>query len=339
MTSYIPHQYIDRNTSEVITESLYADSIVRFIYSKVRESAPILYDAVVSPRFTSILGFINFDMIISSSHNKVRNMIRNLKIDISECVEPMTFFDSPRKVFERKIKYWECRPMSEDPEDIVSPADSRMLIGSFRHQSNLFIKEKFFSYEELIGSGKKRWLDAFKNGDYAIFRLTPEKYHYNHFPVSGDILDYYEIDGVCHSCNPGAVVKVASPFSKNRRTVTIIDTDIPGGSQVGFVSMIEVTALMIGDIRQYYSEQFYDSPTPIKKGMSVKKGQPKSVYLPGSSVDVLIFQKDRMTFSEDIKNNLHRCDVISRFSNFFGRPLVETEVLLRSKIGKKIIKE
>ena len=31
------------------------------------------------------------------------------------------------------------------------------------------------------------------------------------------------------------------------------DTDIPGGSHVGFVAMIEVVALMIGDIVQCYS--------------------------------------------------------------------------------------
>jgi hypothetical protein len=31
------------------------------------------------------------------------------------------------------------------------------------------------------------WLPAFDRGDFAIFRLTPDKYHYNHVPVSGEV--------------------------------------------------------------------------------------------------------------------------------------------------------
>ena len=50
---------------------------------------------------------------------------------------------------------------------------------------------------------------------------------------------------------------MVTPYSKNRRHVTLIDTDVPGGSQVGMVAMVEVTALMIGDIVQCYSDEKY----------------------------------------------------------------------------------
>jgi phosphatidylserine decarboxylase len=40
------------------------------------------------------------------------------------------------------------------------------------------------------------------------------------------------------------------PYSKNKRVVTIIDTDVEGGTGIGLVAMIEVVALMIGDIVQ-----------------------------------------------------------------------------------------
>ncbi len=38
-------------------------------------------------------------------------------------------------------------------------------------------------------------------------------------------MDFYEIPGVYHSCNPHAILCVPHPYSKNRRTVTIFQTD------------------------------------------------------------------------------------------------------------------
>ena len=172
--------------------------------------------------------------------------------------------------------------MPDDPCAIVSPSDSRVIPGSFCETSSLFLKDKFFTYDELLGCGKREWLHAFFQGNFAVFRLTPEKYHYNHTPVAGRVLDYYTVEGDYHSCNPGAAVLVATPYSKNRRVVTVIDTDVEGGTQVGKVAMIEVVALMIGDIVQCYSESQYDDPQPVVPGMFLRRGQPKSLFRPCS---------------------------------------------------------
>jgi phosphatidylserine decarboxylase len=226
--------------------------------------------------------------------------------------------------------------MPADPSAIVSPADAKVLVGSFADTSRLFLKEKFFCFEELFGRRPGNWAENFQDGDFCIFRLTPDKYHYNHTPVAGNVSDIYEISGSYHSCNPGAVVTVATPYSKNKRVVTIIDTDVEGGTQVGLVAMIEVVALMIGDIQQCYSEDRYDHPKQIEPSMFLKKGCPKSLYRPGSSVDVLVFQKDRIVFSEDILANMYRYDAQSRYTKGFGRPLVETDVQVRSEIARRL---
>jgi hypothetical protein len=76
---------------------------------------------------------------------------------------------------------------------------------------------------------------------------------------------------------------MATPFSKNRRYVAVIDTDVPGGTGVGLAAMIEVVALVIGDVVQAYSEERYDTPRPLHRGMFLRKGTPKSLYRPGSS--------------------------------------------------------
>ena len=329
----LPHQYIERQTGRVLSEEPYADAVIDFLYSSAKENAPYLFRILTAARVSSLLGCMNYDTALGARVLGNRRFLKSCRVDLSECVDRSETLKSVRHVFERKIRYWECRPMPDDPCTVVSPADSRMTLGSFNATSALFLKEKFFEFGELFGVRKPQWLEAFENGDFAVFRLTPEKYHYNHTPVAGRVLDIYEISGCYHSCNPAAVVAVVTPYSKNKRVVTIMDTDVPGGSRAGLVAMIEVVALMIGDVVQCYSEQRYESPRPITPGMCIARGLPKSLYRPGSSTDVLIFQKGRVSFMEDLVLNMHAPGVQSRFSFGFGKPLVETEVAVRSPIA------
>jgi phosphatidylserine decarboxylase len=330
------HQYIDRDSGVVRTEKLYGDRLVKLLYNEVRENAPLLFRLFTSARISSLLGFINFDAPLAGGLTGKRRFLAECGVDLNCCLQPPEFFDTPRKVFERQIRYWEYRPMPREINVVVSPADSRVLLGSFRESSMLFLKEKFFDYEEFLGLDKREWLQAFSGGDFAIFRLTPDKYHYNHTPVSGRVVDFYEIAGSYHSCNPGAVVQVITPYSKNKRVVTIIDTDVPEGTGVGLVAMIEVVAMMIGDIVQCYSSERYENPSPVNPGMFLSKGTPKSLYRPGSSTDVLIFQQGRVNFADDLVSNMFTTKAGSRFSQGFGRPLVETDVQLRSLIASAV---
>jgi len=99
--------------------------------------------------------------------------------------------------------------------------------------------------------------------------------------------------------------------------------------------MVEIVALMIGDIVQCYSETRYDDPSTVVPGLFVKKGQPKSLFRPGSSTVVLFFERDRITFSEDLVKNQLRSDIDNRFSPWLEKPLVETEVEVRSTIAER----
>ena len=72
-----------------------------------------------------------------------------------------------------------------------------------------------------------------------------------------------------------------TPVSKNRRVVTILETDCPNGSAVGRVAMIEVVALMIGQIEQRYSEHRYENPRPMEKGMLSASGSAQGAVSAG----------------------------------------------------------
>lgn len=360
------HQYINRATGNVETERLFKDHVVNFFYSRVRENAGFCFNLIISGRSTALLSYMNFDLTFDRQ-KKVQRFIQELNIDMSQCLLPPERFFTARQVFERQIKYWECRPLPEtgthdeviyneeamkadknkitfyddgerpkENSNAVSPSDSKVIVGTLKPGNPLFIKEKFFRYRELLG--KEEWLQKFTDCQFAIFRLSPDEYHYNHTPVSGEIVDFYEIRGQYHSCNPGAVVREVTPYSKNDRVVTLMNTDVRGGSHVGMVAMIEVTAMMIGRIEQCYSNRYYENPRGMEKGMYVRKGQPKSLFRPGSSTVILLFEEGRINFSPDIVCNMSRGDAKSRFSNWFGSPLVETSVRVREEIGHGSIK-
>ena len=327
------HQYIERASGAVREEKLFADRVVRFLYHPLRERAPGLFRLLTGARSSAALAFFNYDLALGARLAGNNRFLRECGVDLAECLDPPERLDTPRKVFERRIRYWQCRPLPADPTAIVSPADARVIVGSFAEKGPLFLKDKFFAFEELLGVDQPGWQAVFAGGDFAVFRLTPDKYHYNHVPVRGEVCDHYELDGTFHACNPQAVVSVATPYSKNRRVVTVIDTDVPGGSRVGRVAMIEVVALMIGEVVQCYSAKGYDDPQPMRPGLFVEKGQPKSLYRPGSSTDVLIFEPGRVRFADDLLANQRRSDVRSRFSRGFGTPLVETEVAVRELLA------
>jgi phosphatidylserine decarboxylase len=329
------HQYIDRATGNVLREHLLADSVIGALYSPALEKAPLLARVASSRYVSRVLGYLNYDNLLSSRATGMLRFLRESGIQVSEFVGNLSEYDTPRELFERQIRYWNCRPMPPNPRAVVSPADARAFIGSMAEASGLYLKQKFFSFPELLGEDSP-WQSSFTGGDYAVFRLTPEKYHYTHSPVSGRVLDISSVEGRYNSCNPNAAVQLLTPFSKNRRVVTILDTDCPNGSAIGRVGMIEVVALMVGQIEQRYSEHRYENPRPVEKGMFLRAGAPKALFRPGSSTVVLLVQRDRIRFAPDLIDNQHRPGVHSRFSLTLGEPLIETDVAIRSLLATPI---
>lgn len=329
------HYYIERSTGTPVREKFFSDDLIKFIYDPVRENFSFLFNLLTGSFSSKAAAFFNYDFPLGNEKKRVENLIREMEIDKTEFFLKKNDLLTPRKVFERKIKYWESRPMDKDLSIIVSPSDSRIVTGENSGSSLFPIKNKFFSYTELLSKNSK-WSDLFKKGIFAIFRLTPDKYHYNHSPVSGKVVDIYQLDGKYHSCNPYIFSKINKPLCKNKRIVTIIDTDTENGSNIGLVAMVEVAALMIGEIIQCYSSEKYESPVHISKGQFLEKGSPKSRFAPGSSTIVLLFQENKINFDSDLIKNRDRKSIQSRLSNDFKTPLIETDLKVRESIATRI---
>ena len=110
----IPHQYIDRQSGVVQTEPLYHDTLVNFFYSGLWERAPLLYNLLTRAWTSQLLSFINYDLPVGARLSGATRFLRTCRVNFSECVEPLERLRTARAIFERKIRYWECRPLPED---------------------------------------------------------------------------------------------------------------------------------------------------------------------------------------------------------------------------------
>ena len=136
------HHYIERDTGQVCSERPIGDWIVNYLYSKKREEVPFVYQLLGSQWFSGFLGWVNYDFPLGQSIPGIRRFLKNCAINLNECLDKPETLDSARKVFERRIRYWQWRPMSEDPSAVVAPSDSRLLIGSFKDTSDTFSEGK-----------------------------------------------------------------------------------------------------------------------------------------------------------------------------------------------------
>jgi phosphatidylserine decarboxylase len=165
------HQYLERGGA-VMTEHLFADRIVNFLYSRVRESAPRLFRVLTGNRASAVLGYLNFDLPLAARLLGNRRFLESCGVDLAECLDRPEQLDTARKIFERRIRYWECRSMPADPDAIVAPADCRLVVGSLARCSGLYLKDKFFAGAELLGKEKKGLAAPFCRRRF--YRLSPD---------------------------------------------------------------------------------------------------------------------------------------------------------------------
>ena len=83
--------------------------------------------------------------------------------------------------------------------------------------------------------------------------------------------------------------------------------------------MIEVVALMIGQIEQRYSEHRYENPAIDREGHVAASGRAQGSVPSRAAVPLsCLFQRDRIRFACDLVENQQRCGVQSRFSLTLG---------------------
>lgn len=273
--------YIDRKTGERCIEKVYGYKALSILYGEGYFKR--LFSAIILPLLANVPLFSKFYGYLQkrpSSAKKIAPFIDAYGIDANEFAEKD--FASFNDFFIRKLKP-ETRPIVSDPNILAMPADGRYFV--YPEFDQFVVKGKEFSLLHFLESS----VDAhrYRQGSMAIVRLCPTDYHRFHFPCDGLPGKARLINGPLYSVNLIALRKRISILAENKRMITEIETQ-----QFGTLLYIEIGATSVGSIHQSYIS---DQP--------VKKGDEKGYFEFGGSCIVLLFEKGRVVFDNDLIRN------------------------------------
>lgn len=285
--------YIDRKTGQRCTEKVYGGKALSFLYGEgwlARWLLPLLSE---TPFFSWLYGYLQKRR---SSAKKIAPFIQAYGIDATEFVP--TQFSSFNDFFIRKLKP-EKRPIVSAPHILAMPADGRYFvypkIGQFQ------VKGQTFSLPDFVQNSA--YAHRYADGSMAIVRLCPIDYHRFHFPCDGVASQAELIQGSLYSVNPIALKKRLAILAENKRVITEMETD-----HFGTLLYIEIGATSVGSIHQTYR------PGPVRKGAE------KGYFEFGGSCLVLLFEKNKILFDEDLIANTEKgWETRANFGQSLGR--------------------
>jgi phosphatidylserine decarboxylase len=273
--------YIDRDSRELCEELVFGRGFVEFFYEN-SFGRFLTHTFLIRRLFSQIYGWYNDSRL---SRRKIPGFISSLSIPLDEVLGGPEEHSSFNDFFARKLKP-ECRPFDSNPKVLISPADARLAVfEKISGDTLLPIKGAKIPVDNLLAD--KAMGARYHNGGAMILRLCPSDYHRFHFPATGVPGPPLSIPGVYHSVSPFALEKGIDVFCKNHRVVTEMDTE-----RFGKIALIDVGALCVGAI-----------VSTFEAGKKVNRGAEKGYFKFGGSTIVLLTQKDRVQFDEDLLSN------------------------------------
>lgn len=270
--------YFDRYQQDLRTEQVYGDKYLRWTYGTAlgRLALWALIRRVLFSRW------YGWRMDRPVSRMKVAPFLREFGLDPSEFKKRPEEFNSFNDFFSRELKP-EARPIAAESGSLVFPADGRHLcLPNLSENDGLFVKGQMFSLRELLLDDELT--EQFHGGALLLSRLCPTDYHRFHFPSSGVPGPVRLINGPLYSVNPIALRWNIRILARNKRTITVLETEA-----LGRVLLLEVGATNVGSIRQTF---YPNSP--------VSKGDEKGFFRFGGSSTVTIFEPGRIQFDDDL---------------------------------------
>lgn len=275
--------YIDRKTKKREIEKVYGRFFLQLFYGNSPFNRLMNFVflpwLVKCPFFSAFYGYLQKK---AYSKKKIVPFIKTFHVDSSEFLEPVSSYQSFNDFFIRKLKP-ESRPIAPGEDVAIIPADGR-----YYFYQNIDLTDGFIVKGEklnLAGLLQSEKLAAeYAGGSIVIARLCPSDYHRFHFPCDCTPGETHFINGWLYSVNPVAIKKDIAIFTKNKRTVCELRT-----KQFGTILYIEVGATSVGSIIETYS--------PFKLSL---KGSEKGYFEFGGSALILLFQKGRIQFDQDL---------------------------------------
>ncbi len=277
--------FIDRKTGEKKEEIVAGEGFLKWIYESNigRNFLEIFIKKKIFSLFYGMLQNLSF------STRKIDKFVDELKIDMAEADrEQSSDYLSFNDFFARNLKP-EARPIIDDENILISPADGRVLAYTDIDKNQMLqVKGSFFTLKDLFQD--EGLALEYTNGACIIIRLCPADYHRFHFPDKGVPGKARLIEGHYYSVNPISLKEVTEVYCQNKREITLFKSQ-----NFGEIALIEVGATCVGSIIQSY--------TPYK---SVEKGQEKGYFKFGGSTVIMLLKENRIRIDEDIIENTFR---------------------------------
>jgi phosphatidylserine decarboxylase len=271
----------NRYTNQVETEAIFGQRFLNFAYCNILGQLAI--PALIRRKFFSVLYGIYAKSRLSMRLIWPFVLKFGIKIDsIDGKVEDFSNFND---FFCRKLKP-SARPIAPSPDAVAAPVDGRMLAYQSTDKATpFFVKGEKLSITELTKNTKLA--NMFEGGSMLIARLCPTDYHRFHFPLDCVPDRTFLLNGEYSSIHPLAMKGRFATFVQNKRMSTLLKTKFCGS-----VLMVEIGATCVGSIKQTF--------IPFQE---VTKGDEKGYFEFGGSTVILLFEKNRINFSDDLLKN------------------------------------
>ncbi|KAK6528494.1 hypothetical protein TWF281_009735 [Arthrobotrys megalospora] len=184
----------------------------------------------------------------------------------------------------------ESRPIHKAGDDsyAVIPSDCRVVIYPSVHLAQkLWIKGSHFSLSNLLGDPVIA--ESFADGPIASFRLSPQDYHRYHSPVTGTVKWYKQFSGEYYNVDPWNLRSHVDVLTSNARCAVCFET-----GRFGDVLFVAIGASDVGTVN------LREEARTI--GRKIHKGQEIGRFEFGGSSILVVFQKGRIAFDEDLVN-------------------------------------
>jgi phosphatidylserine decarboxylase len=306
-TGNIGHITIVRRTGEMKRERM---TIKEFIKNNIFFSKPVHF----LDRTGYFRKFLSLDAISAGhkmrdpkSKKYIPNFIKYFDINMED-FEPSDYkeYENFNDFFTRKLSS-NSRPISHinNSKIAVSAADCRLTVfDNIEESKKLWIKGKNFTLDKLIQD--ENLANEFIGGSIASFRLSPQDYHHYHSPIDGIVEYWKSIPGTYFGVNPFIINSDLDILDMNARSIVVIRNPIWGK-----ILYIPIGAELVGSV------QITDN---VKNKGKIKKGEEIGMFSYGGSNVIIVFEKGKMKWDDDIEKN--------------SKNLIETDILVGETIGR-----
>jgi len=197
--------------------------------------------------------------------------VRAYDVDLSEAVVPDGGWSSFDEFFTRTLVPG-ARPVDEDPDTLVSPADGRLEdLGPIDLAASLLVKGRRYDVAELLGDPESA--KTYRGGTFFIVYLSPRDYHRVHAPVAGEIVALRHVPGTLYPVNRIGLEHIPGLFARNERVVVRqrterfgeVATVMVGAIGVGRISVsFDDLRTNVGEVREAF--QVYEDGRRLERG-------------------------------------------------------------------------